>query len=423
MTYDDTVDYLMTQLPMFQKLGGKALNPKLDNIKKILQAIGQPHLDFQSVHIAGTNGKGTTAHMIAAALQHQGLQVGMYTSPHYKDYRERIKINGSLIEKEFIVQFVADYQPTFEEIGASFFEITVALAFAYFSYKKVDLAIIETGLGGRLDSTNVIMPLLSVITNISHDHEQFLGSTLQQIAAEKAGIIKYSTPSIIGEYQHEVQHVFDCKALASNSSLKVADQHSYLRKEDQHTYHYYLEADRLYSDIHIAYPTEVFLKNLTTALMAVASLNGHFTIDPIKVSEAISQFTTLTYYIGRYQKLSTSPLIIADSAHNKAGLTYLISAIQEESFNQLHIVCGFVKDKNIDAALTLLPEDATYYFCKADIPRGLDAAVLHEKAQPHDLHGKHYPSVSSAYAMAVQQASPNDLILICGSIFVVAEIL
>lgn len=436
MNYKETLDYLYTQLPMFQRTGPAAFKKDLGNILLLCNHLDNPHQKIRTIHLAGTNGKGSTAHLLASVLQAAGLKVGLYTSPHYRDFRERIKINGIYIPKKKVVRFVADHQSEIKKIGPSFFEITVALAFDYFAKEQVDIAIIETGLGGRLDSTNIITPLVSVITNISFDHQQFLGDTLPKIAGEKAGIIKPNIPVVIGEKQGEVFQVFNEKSLQEKSQLYLAnDENGYqisLEKETpEHSFYTIKKSgvvvmENLAVNLHGPYQTN----NIGTALMTFEVLNS------LKISEwrnlnfsiiqkGFQDLKKTTTFLGRWQRLGEKPLIIAESAHNEAGLKAIFknNNLAKKSYKNLHIVFGTVSDKEVGKVFPYLPKEAIYYFVKADIPRGYDAQKLCEVAKKYGLEGKSYTTVRRGLAAAKRKAKPADLILICGSIFVVAEVI
>ena len=423
LSYQETLKFLYENLPMFQRQGAPAMKKNLDNIKALCDNLGNPQNDFPSIHIAGTNGKGSTAHMLSAILQSQGFRVGVYTSPHYKDFRERIKINAVLMSRQFVVDFIADNMMLIEDIRPSFFEITVAMAFQYFAIQKVDYAIVEVGLGGRLDSTNIITPLISVITNISKDHTQFLGESLAEIAGEKAGIIKENIPVVIGEKQVEIQHVFVEKAKENNSQLIFA--------EDQVNVHFQ-EKESIVKcavggtdiEFHAEWFADFQVANLTTAF---ATLQQFSLITSQKINwglipSALSDLPKLTYFVGRWMTLGESPKIITDSAHNEAGIRKIMSKLSEISYVNLHIVVGFSNDKNLDTVLPYFPSNAIYYFAKANIPRGLDAKILKEKAMDYKLFGRSYVSVKNAFRAAKRQATTHDLIYVGGSIFVVAEV-
>ncbi|MEM9528095.1 MAG: Mur ligase family protein, partial [Bacteroidota bacterium] len=404
MTYLKTLDYLFTQLPMYQRQGTIAMKKDLTNIRVLMEALGNPHEKLRCIHVAGTNGKGTTCHLIAAALQAKGHTVGMYTSPHYQDFRERIKINGVFIPEEEVVRFVAWIRSTELGIDPSFFEITVAMCFDYFARQAPDWCVIEVGLGGRLDSTNVITPVLSVITNIGLDHTQFLGDTLGAIAGEKAGIIKQAIPVVIGETQAETTPVFQRIASQQNADLYFADQEMILRP-------YWIRSADDYQHFEVITPwggkgkiaTELAgphtNKNLLTALVALQRLPGvDLTFE--QLSAGWQRVRELTYYIGRWQVLQArKPLCLADSAHNAEGLLPVMERLKKYN-RPLHIVLGVVSDKDLTKALPLFPEEAIYYFVKANIPRGLPAEQLQETATTYGLKGDTYPSVSAGYAQA-----------------------
>lgn len=428
MDYPQTLEYIFNKLPMYQRKGKAAFKKDLTNIIALSEYLDNPHTTFKSIHIAGTNGKGSTAHIIAAILQNAGYKVGLYSSPHYKDFRERIKINGTYISESAVIEFVEGIQNFIEEQQPSFFEITVGMAFDYFRKEAVDIAIIETGLGGRLDSTNIIHPELSIISNIGFDHVDMLGDTLAKIAFEKAGIIKAHTPVIIGEKQEETSPVFEQKAQEKEASLSYAEDFIQLKMLDQDlTYDYYQlnKNDWGIDQLAIDLKGPFQLKNLQTALAAIQHLNrSAYKVNAEQLSEACKNIRTLSKMMGRWDILQEkSPLIISDSAHNAEGLRYVLKALREHSYRQLHIVFGMVKDKNPDNILKLLPKDARYYFAKADIPRGLDAKTLQKQAALHQLKGELYPSVLAAFQAAKEDAQEKDLIFVGGSIFVVAEIL
>lgn len=425
MNYKETLAYLYGRLPMFQRVGNEAYKKDLSNISKLCFQLGNPENKFKSIHIAGTNGKGSVSHMIAAILQQQGYRVGMYTSPHYKDFRERIKINGELIPKEKVVNYTSRVKSIIEDIEPSFFEATVAMAFDYFAESEVDYAVIETGMGGRLDSTNVITPLLSVITNISFDHVNILGDTLPLIAGEKAGIIKKEVPVVIGERNKETEPVFRAKASEQHSDLFFAeDIIDYKGTGNDDEYIYAVDGKEEFR-ISMNYPGPFQAENIRTALAASLILNrmNIVSLDGELLRNAFRNIKKMTYYLGRWEKLMETPLVIADSAHNEAGLAKAIAKLKELSASRYHFVIGFVNDKSIDKLLQLFPKSEKYYFAKADIPRGLSAKILQDQAKAYGLNGRHYVSVKNAYQAALRNASKDDLIFIGGSIFVVAEII
>jgi len=397
---------MFNQLPMYQLQGASAYKKDLTNAYLLANHLDNPQNKLKCIHVAGTNGKGSTSHMLASILQEAGYKVGLYTSPHLKDYRERIKIDGVQISEDFVCNFINKNKAFFEAYDMSFFEMTVGLAFDYFCKEKVDIAIIEVGMGGRLDATNIITPMVSVITNIALDHTQFLGNTPEAIAHEKAGIIKPVIPVVVGEYTNETKPVFLAKAAANNSEIHFA------------------------SDlIHESYPSDLIgdyqVHNKKTVLQTIAVLNSQkeFKIYETDIKSGLLNVVKNTGLEGRWQQLGESPKIICDTAHNKNGLELVMKQIQKENFDTLHIVLGVVNDKDLDEVLPLFPPDAIYYFCKPNIPRGLEPSVLQEKAATFGLKGEVYNSVSESYKNALQNATKSDFIYIGGSTFVVAEIL
>lgn len=406
MNYPETLNWLFNQLPMYQLQGASAYKKDLTNVHVLMNYLGHPENQLECIHVAGTNGKGSSSHMLASVLQEAGYKVGLYTSPHLKDFRERIKINGVMISEDFVCDFVNQHQSFFEANDMSFFEMSVGLAFDYFAKEKIDIAVIEVGMGGRLDATNIITPLVSVITNIGLDHTQFLGNTLAAVATEKAGIIKRNIPVVIGEYTPETQPVFLATAKAMQSDI-------------------YFASDLIAT----TYPSDLLgdyqVHNKKTVLQTLTILNQYtsFHTNESHWEKGLSQVVKNTGLQGRWQQLGESPKIICDTAHNTHGLTIVLNQIQKESFDQLHFVLGVVNDKDLDEVLPLFPKNAEYYFCKPNIPRGLEADILHKKASSFGLNGKIYNSVSAAYAKAKQNAQPSDFIYVGGSTFVVAEIL
>lgn len=394
---------MLSQLPMYQKKGADAYRPDLSRMRDFCVQLNQPHEQIKTIHIAGTNGKGSTAHLMASILQQHGYQVGLYTSPHLKDFRERIKINGKLIEKEFVVDFVKNHRIYLESHSISFFEMTVGLAFSYFSKKKVDIAVIEVGIGGRLDGTNLIKPEFCVITNIGWDHVQFLGDSLEAIAEEKAGIIKPNTPVIIGLTQIETQTVFREKALKMKAEIIFADQ---------------IEVSSYASDLKGNYQQQ----NIRTAMVGLRQLKS-FKLYPKKIKEGLMNVIANTGLQGRWQVLNDVPKIVADVAHNKEGLEYTIAQIESHSYGQLHLVLGFVKDKAVDKILQLFSQRARFYLCAPQVPRALSIEDLDRIAADLKLNYKIFSSVEEAYSAAKNQAQSDDFIYVGGSTFVVAEIL
>lgn len=405
MDYDKALEFLFKQLPMYQRVGKQAFKKDLSNTLALCKLLNQPQEKFKSVHIAGTNGKGSVSHMLAAIFQTAGYKTALYTSPHLKDFRERIKVNGKMISKEKVIRFIENYQSKFSEISPSFFEWTVALAFKHFKEEKVDIAIIETGLGGRLDSTNVIKPELSIITNIGLDHTEFLGTDLVSIAKEKAGIIKENTPVVIGN-SSTVRKVFEEKASLTNSEIHFAE-------DFVHDY-------KLQSDLKGFYQKEN-IQTVITSWLILKKMGWNINLSEVK--DAIENVIPLTGLQGRWQILKTSPKVVADTAHNKEGFKYVLKQLSEEKYTQLHMVLGFVKEKSIEELIKEFPKEARYYFCQADIPRAMDKEVLLESANNLGLKGTIYPSVSDAYSSALLAASQEDFIYIGGSNFIVAEIL
>ncbi|MBU1013126.1 MAG: bifunctional folylpolyglutamate synthase/dihydrofolate synthase [Bacteroidetes bacterium] len=427
MNYTETLDYLFSQLPMYQRVGKVAYKANLDNTIALLGILNNPQAHFNSIHIAGTNGKGSVAHMLASIFQTAGYKTGLYTSPHLNDFRERIKINGQMIPEEKVIDFVEKYKSSFETIKPSFFEMTVGLAFQYFENEKVDMAIIETGMGGRLDSTNLITPELSIITNIGMDHMQFLGDTLEKIAGEKAEIIKVEIPIIIGKRQSETQQIFIEKALQQKTNIFFAEDIFDAKQLTNSTLEFseydVWRASELYIE-HLqcpllgAYQSE----NIVTVIQACDLLADKYGLIVPIVKEGIEDVLINTGLKGRWQILSKNPLTICDTGHNKDGITAVVNQLKGIQCNQLHFVLGFVNDKNICDLLNLLPRNATYYFCKAEIPRALDEKVLEEQAHKAGLRGQSYGSVREAYNSAVNNATSNDMVFIGGSTFVVAEV-
>ena len=405
MTYSETVEWMFQQLPMYQQVGSKAYKVDLSNIHKLVQQLNNPHQHFKTVHVAGTNGKGSVSHMLASILMESGYKVGLYTSPHLKDFRERIKINGEMIPGEQVVKFIEVNKSFFDRESLSFFEMTVGMAFQFFAEEKVDIAIIEVGLGGRLDSTNIITPEVSVITNIGFDHMSILGNTLPEIAAEKAGIIKANIPVVIGEFQEETFPVFKRVAEEKSAPLHLAEDFS----------------GRVYSsDLKGHYQQ----KNIRTVSMALEVLKEKgWQITPEASERGFKKVISNTGLRGRWDVLQEHPKVICDTAHNKDGLIYAMKQLQEEEFNDLHLVIGVVNDKDLETVLPLFPKSAKFYFAKPNVPRGLDASILREKAVEKGLFGEIYNSVSEAYNTALKNASAKDVIYVGGSTFTVAEII
>ncbi|MBS7786558.1 bifunctional folylpolyglutamate synthase/dihydrofolate synthase [Flavobacterium sp. CYK-55] len=406
MNYNDTVHWMFAQLPMYQQQGASAYRKDLHNIQALTKHLQHPEQKIKCIHVAGTNGKGSTSHLIVSVLQEAGYRVGLYTSPHLKDFRERIKINGEMISEEYVVDFIAQHQPFFEKHSLSFFEMTVGLAFDYFAHQKVDIAVIEVGMGGRLDATNIITPLVSVITNISKDHTAFLGNTLAEIAGEKAGIIKPNIPVVIGEYTAETKPVFEAKAKECNAEI------FYAQDLIQTT-----PATELLGEY------QEFNKKTVMQTLRILQSKKLLSISENHISDGFMNVIINTGLQGRWQQLGSNPKIICDTAHNSAGLKIVMQQIEHEKFEELHMILGVVNDKDLTEILPLLPQKAHYYFCKPDLPRGLDAEILKKIATNFGLTGDVYSSVSEAYQAAQNKAAQNDFIYVGGSTFVVAEIL
>ena len=406
MNYKQTLDWMFNKLPMYQTLGATAYRKDITNTVLLANHLGNPERHLKCIHVAGTNGKGSTSHLLASVLQEAGYKVGLYTSPHLKDYRERVSINGIPISEDYVCEFINKNKPFFEANELSFFEMSVGLAFEYFIKEKTDLNIIEVGMGGRLDSTNIITPLVSVITNIGLDHTQFLGDTLEAIAHEKAGIIKPAIPVVIGEYVPETKPVFLAKANETNSEI-------------------YFASDLIQEDYPSALLGDYQIQNKKTALQTIKVLRDKalLTISEEAIKNGFLNVITNTRLQGRWQQLGENPTIICDTAHNAHGLKIVLQQLKNQAYEGLHIVLGLVNDKNLEEILPLFPLEALYYFCKPNIPRGLDAEILKEKAAAFNLIGETYLSVSSAYQNAKKNAQSNDFIYVGGSTFVVAEIL
>lgn len=404
MNYKETTDWLFKQLPMYQNQGESAYKANLDNIVILDEYLDFPHRNFKSIHVAGTNGKGSTSHMLASVFQEAGYKVGLYTSPHLKDFRERIKINGEVISESEVVDFVEVNRNFFEENNLSFFEMTVGMAFDYFSNQKVDIAIIEVGLGGRLDSTNIITPELSIITNISLDHTKFLGTTLESIAKEKSGIIKSNIPVVIGQADYELRLVFNEVAKKNNAEIIFAEDFRF---------------ENLESDLLGDY--QVF--NMKTVQAAFKILQKSWDLKPVHLKEGLLKTIANTSLLGRWQKLSENPLVICDTAHNEEGLKIVISQLKKLEYATLHIILGVVNDKDLNRLLPIFPKDAKYYFSKPNVPRGLNETDLKNKAKHFQLLGNSYTSVSKALNASKSEVKKNDLIFIGGSTFTVAEII
>ena len=427
MTYSQTLDYLFTRLPMFSRVGAAAYKADLTNTIALCDAIGNPQTTFKSIHIAGTNGKGSTSHLLASIFQTAGYKTGLYTSPHLKDFKERIKVDGIMCDEDFVVSFIKRIKPQIEVINPSFFELTVAMAFEYFANKKVDIAIIETGLGGRLDSTNIIHPEISIITNIGLDHINILGDTLDKIAFEKAGIIKQNTPVVIGEYLAQTKQVFINKASQENANIFFAqDEYTINHIEYQHQ-QLNISVNRKDENIERNYALDLTgvyqTKNLLTVLEACYQLKKlGWGIDEYVIAKAVSQSKKLTGLYGRWQCIQENPAIILDVGHNVDGISQILEQLKNTAYQNLHIIIGMVKDKDINAVLEMLPKNAQYYFTKAQIERALNEADLLNLAKAFQLNGHSFSNVNIALQKAKEEADSKDLILVCGSVFLVGEV-
>lgn len=402
-TYSETLEWMYARLPMYQQKGADALQYKLSTIRQFAAYLGDPHQQFKSIHVAGTNGKGSSCHMLAAVLQEAGYTVGLYTSPHLKDFSERIRINGEPIPQEQVVEFLETNKSYLEEHPLSFFEMTVGIAFDYFAEQKVDIAVIEVGLGGRLDSTNIISPEICLITNIGMDHRQILGNTLTKIGLEKAGIIKAKIPVVIGQQQPEVEGAFRMIAARQGAEITFADP-----------------------ELGKAYKTDLLgkyqKKNIPGVVETLRQLPG-FTIKDKHIKAGLQKVVELTGLLGRWQVLQEKPKVICDTGHNIDGIQALMKQLKKQKYKTLHLVWGMVRDKSLDEILPLLPKEATYYYVQPQIPRALEAKALANAGKKHGLHGEVYPNVTEGYAAALAAAQPEDLVFVGGSTFVVAEVI
>lgn len=427
MTYQQTLDYILTRLPMFSRIGAAAIKKDLTNTWAICQVLGNPQHGLKCVHVAGTNGKGSVSHMLAAIFQSAGYKTGLYTSPHLTDFRERIKIDGQMIAEPFVTDFIESMMPSIETIEPSFFEITVAMAFAYFKKEAVDIAIIETGLGGRLDSTNVITPELSVITNIGWDHMNLLGDTLPLIAAEKAGIIKPGIAAVVGETLPATKPVFEQAAQQNNAPLFFATNHYAVLDWNMKGAYLHTTVLNKLNNEHEVYETDLVgiyqTRNLLTVLQAVKLLQQKgWQLTDAAIKKGLSTAKTVTGLHGRWEVVHQHPTVVLDVAHNEDGMRQVLHQLEITNHHQLHIIMGMVKDKEIDKVLALLPQHPIYYFTKAQIPRALPENELLQKAMAYGKAGTAYPNVNAALKAALAHAAKTDLILVCGSVFVVGEV-
>jgi dihydrofolate synthase / folylpolyglutamate synthase len=431
MDYQQTIDYLFTRLPMFSRIGAAAFKKDLTNTLRLCEFLGNPHHKFKSVHIAGTNGKGSVSHMLAAVLHSAGYKTGLYTSPHLKDFRERIKCSGAdrleMINEEFVIDFTERIKPLIEEIEPSFFEITVAMAFEYFAQQKVDIAVIEVGLGGRFDSTNIITPELSVITNIGWDHMNILGNSLEEIAFEKAGIIKENIPVVVGETIQVTKPIFEKIAAEKNSELHFAAEKRSATEWKWEKHELITEVQEKnktdHKEYHLDLPGIYQSKNLLTVLEACSILREkNYKIDEPIIKQALHKTKKITGLHGRWELIHEHPTVVLDVGHNEDGIKQIVQQLELTTYHQLHIITGMVKDKEVEKVLLLLPRYARYYFTQAQIPRALPAEMLKEKAAKFNLKGEAYPDVNTALTYALSVAHKDDLILVCGSVFLVGEV-
>ena len=429
MTYNQTLEFLYSQLPAYHRIGKAAYKSNLDNTLALDEYFGHPHLKYKTIHVAGTNGKGSVSHLLASVLQEAGYKTGLYTSPHIKDFRERIKVNGKMIPKKEVSAFIKEHMGIIESVKPSFFEMTVAMAFLYFSKENVDVAVIEVGLGGRLDSTNIINPEISIITNIGHDHMDLLGNTPAKVASEKAGVIKRNVPVVIGETQQDTEDIFISHAKETGSEIYFADKHFNCRLEDSETLTgerkfiiRNLKENKMISGL-IPLGGDYQAKNMQTLFQSFICLKRIFKISEKNLLDGIKKVIVNTGLTGRWQILKTNPLTICDTGHNKEGLEYVIKQILQIRAAKRHMVIGFVSDKDLDSVLPLFPADSVYYFTKASVPRARDEKRLMAEAGRYGLHGNCYETVKEAYAAALKNSLPEDLIFIGGSTFVVAEVI
>ncbi len=426
MNYQQALDYLYNHLPMYSRMGAKAFKEDLKNTIALCSFLNNPQNKIKTIHIAGTNGKGSVSHMLSAALMKNGYKTGLYTSPHLQDFRERIKLDGEMIPQQFVIDFLEKIKTFAEEIQPSFFELTFALSLDYFASQKVDIAIIETGLGGRLDSTNIITPLLSIITNIGMDHMDILGDTKEKIAFEKAGIIKPNVPVVIGESITETKIVFEKKAKENHSPIYFAEDFYSVNQVNYQTNHLevklYSEKEKKEKYFDLDLNGMYQQKNLITVLSALDILKPQFFLNEEKIVEAFNQVKKITDFHGRWEVIHQNPLVVVDVAHNEDGIRQVAQQILQSNFQQLHIVFGMVKDKDPHKVLNLLPKNAKYYFTQAQMPRALNSFELKEKASHYQLMGNAYDSVNEALNAALKKLSSQDMLLICGSVFIVGEV-
>ena len=424
MTYQETIDYLFNSTPLFQNVGKDAYKEGLENTHLLDEHFGHPHRQFKTIHVAGTNGKGSCSHTLAAILQSAGYKVGLYTSPHLVDFRERIRINGTPVSEAYVIDFVENHRAFFEPLHPSFFELTTAMAFNYFAEQQVDVAVIEVGLGGRLDCTNIIRPDLCVITNISFDHVQFLGDTLAKIASEKAGIIKEGIPVVIGETTPETKPVFAEKAIQVNAPIHFAEEEQFLLESSINEQGKRIYQTKEYADLEGELGGLCQIKNTNTLLSVIRILQDiGYNINDTHVREGFAHVCSLTGLMGRWQKILETPVAFCDTGHNKAGIQYIVEQLSRQTYRQLHIIMGMVNDKDISGVLAMLPKDAIYYFTKASVSRALNENEVKRLAGEAGLEGNTYPSVKDAFEAAQASAHPDDFIFVGGSTFIVADLL
>jgi dihydrofolate synthase/folylpolyglutamate synthase len=423
MTYNQTLEYLYERLPVFHQVGGAAYKPGLDNTIQLMNALDNPQNKYRTIHVAGTNGKGSVSHLLAAVLQSAGYKVGLYTSPHLVDFGERIRVNGQMIEQKYVIDFVSQNEKLFESIEPSFFEATMAMAFNYFAFCEVDVAVVEVGLGGRLDSTNIIQPVLSIITNISFDHIGFLGDTLQKIASEKAGIIKTNTPIVIGECLAETLTEFEKKANEVNAPISFAEESVIVLFKGFSAAKTLVEINDKYI-LKVGLSGNYQLKNIATAFESIEQLKKlNFAISDQNIASGFEHVIDITGLQGRWQELQKSPIVVCDTGHNEAGIRFVVDQLNEQKFETLRIVIGMVNDKDVSSVLALLPKNAKYYFTQANIPRALSAEKLMKLAKSYDLKGDVYYSVKEAVDTAINDSIKTDFVFVGGSNFVVGEAL
>ncbi len=429
MNYSDTLDFLYSSLPMYPRIGKAAYKSNLDTTLRLDNHLGKPHRSFRSIHIAGTNGKGSVSHMLAAVLQAAGYKTGLYTSPHYIDFRERIRVDGKMVDEQYVIDFVRENRDILMELEASFFEMTVAMAFSYFEKEKVDLAIVETGMGGRLDSTNIITPLVSVITGIGFDHTQYLGDTLEKIAMEKAGIIKQEVPVVIGQAVAGLRKLFEDRAIQMHAPIFFAEDRYTIQNrgcapdDGLQGFDVYRDGMLFLEELCTDLLGDFQALNIRTVLQVLELLEGEIAGIPGSLREGLMKVKKLTGFMGRWQVMRQSPRVICDSGHNADGLATSVRQLLNMKHDRLHMVIGMVNDKDISAILDMLPADAKYYFTRAAIPRALDQDILRSEAEKYSLEGSSYPSVIEAYRSAMDNADKKDIIFVGGSSFVVADFL